>query len=82
MERGDAGHHAYFRKSRVIDQVKYDRVEIELGLIFKDELEKLIFKGLKGTGKKNEYIESIFDRKNDPYSVVEDVLNTYLVPPD
>jgi len=73
-------HRAFLRKSRAIDQVKFHRVEQELGLIFKDELEKLIFKGLKGTGKKKEYIESIINRKNDPYSVVEDVLNTYLVP--
>jgi LAO/AO transport system kinase len=75
-----AEHQVFLRKSRAIDKVKYDRVELELGLIFKDELEKLIFKGLKGTGKKKEYIESIINRKNDPYSVVEDVLNTYLVP--
>jgi len=45
----------------------------------KDELQKLIFKGLKGTGKKREYIEKIVERKNDPYSVVEEVLNIYLV---
>jgi len=51
-----------------------------LGLIFKDELQKLIFKGLKGTGKKRKYIKSIIDRKNDPYSVVEEVLNVYLNP--
>ncbi len=75
-----AEHQAFLQKSRAIDKVKYDRVELEIGLIFKDELEKLIFKGLKGTGKKKEYIESIINRKNDPYSVVEDVLNTYLVP--
>jgi LAO/AO transport system kinase len=75
-----AEHQRFLTKSKAIYQVKFDRVEQELGLIFKDELEKLIFKGLKGTGKKKEYIESIMKRKNDPYSVVEDVLNTYLVP--
>ena len=75
-----AEHQAFLRKSKAIYQVEFDRVEQELGLIFKDELEKLIFKGLKGTRKKKEYIESIINRKNDPYSVVEDVLNTYLVP--
>jgi len=74
-----AEHQAYLRKTREIDRVRYDRVEQELGLIFKDELQKLIFKGLKGTGKKREYIEKIVERKNDPYSVVEEVLNIYLV---
>jgi len=68
------------RKTRAIDQVKYNRVEQELGLIFKDELQKIIFKGLKGTGKKREYIDSIIEQRNDPYSVVEEVLNTYLLP--
>jgi len=45
---------------------------------FKDELQRLIFKGLRGTGKKRKYINSIIEGKNDPYSVVEEILNTYL----
>jgi len=68
------------KDSGAIDKVNFERVEQELGLIFKDELQKLIFKGLKGTGKKRKYIKSIIDRKNDPYSVVEEVLNVYLNP--
>ena len=75
-----AEHQAYLRKSEVMDQVKYDRVEQELGLIFKDELQKIIFRGLRGTGKKREYIESIIEQQNDPYSVVKEVLNNYLIP--
>jgi len=74
-----AEHQAYLRKSKAIDKLKYNRVEHELGLIFKDELQKVIFKGLKGTGKKREYIESIMEQQNDPYSVVEEVLSTYLL---
>ena len=73
-------HHEYLQKTKVIDQIKFERVEQELGLIFKDELQKLIFKGLKGTGKKKKYINSIIEARADPYSVVEEVLNTYLVP--
>jgi len=75
-----AEHQAYLRKTKAIERVIYNRVEQELGLIFKDELQKIIFKGLKGTGKKREYIESIIEQRNDPYSVVEEVLNTYLLP--
>ena len=73
-------HQAYLTKSRAIDRIKYNRVEQELGLTFKDELQKVIFKGLKGTGKKRGYIEAIIQQKNDPYSVVEEVLRTYLLP--
>ena len=72
-------HQTFLGKNKAIDQIKFDRVEHELGLIFKDELEKLVFKGLRGTGKKKEYIESIISGKRDPYSVVEEVLNTCLV---
>ena len=73
-------HQEYLKESKAIDRVKYERVEQELELVFKDELQKVIFKGLKGTGKKKKYIKDIIEGKNDPYSVVEDVLNTYLIP--
>jgi LAO/AO transport system kinase len=72
-------HQEYLHTTRSIDQVKFERVEEELGLVFKDELQRLIFKGLRGTGKKRKYINSIIEGKNDPYSVVEEILNTYLV---
>ncbi len=73
-------HQDHLQKTDRVDQVKFERVEHELGLIFKDELQKLIFKGLKGTGKKKKYINTIIQGKNDPYSVVEEVLRTYIGP--
>ena len=72
-------HQQYLHTSRKIETVKYERVEQELGLIFKDELQKLIFQGLKGTGKKKDYINSILEQKNDPYSVVNEVLTTHIL---
>jgi LAO/AO transport system kinase len=71
-------HHAYLHESRAIEQAHFKRVEQELGLIFKDEVEKLVFKGLKGTGKRRDYIQAILDGKNDPYSVVDEVLRTFV----
>ena len=53
-------------------------MEQELGLVFKDEVQKFIFRGLKGTGKKRQYIRAILEGKTDPYSVVEEVLRTFL----
>jgi LAO/AO transport system kinase len=72
-------HQDYLRESKAIDHVKFQRIEQELRIIFQEELQHLVFKGLKGTGKKKEYIQSIMDRKNDPYSIVEEVFKTYLV---
>lgn len=71
-------HTTYLHQGATLDQVKARRAEQELALVFKDEVEKFIFKGLKGTGKKREYIQSILDRETDPYSVVEEVLGAFL----
>ncbi|MBK5100146.1 MAG: methylmalonyl Co-A mutase-associated GTPase MeaB [Desulfobacteraceae bacterium] len=73
-----AAHQDHLQKTKPINRVKYERIEQELDLIFKDELQKLIFKGLRGTGKKKKYIESIIGGQSDPYSVVEEVLTTYM----
>jgi hypothetical protein len=61
-----------------MERAAFQRVEQELGLIFRDELERVIFKGLKGTGKKKRYIRGIIDGKADPYTVIEEVLGTFL----
>lgn len=71
-------HQAYLHETREIDEVRNKRIEQELGLVFKDEVEKVIFAGIKGTGKKREYIEAIRAGKSDPYSVVKEVLSTFL----
>lgn len=71
-------HTKYLRQGGTLQLVKARRVEQELALVFKDEVEKFIFQGLKGTGKKKEYIRSILDGKTNPYAVVEEVLKTFL----
>ncbi len=79
LEKAIGEHQEYLKRTRTIDKLKVERVEQELGLVFKDELQKLVFRGLKGTGKKKEYIADIIKGKSDPYSVVEEVLNRYLI---
>jgi LAO/AO transport system kinase len=69
-----ADHQTLLRESRELERVQAARVEQELGLVLKDELERLVYKGLKGTGKKKAYITSILQGKADPYSVVEEVI--------
>jgi LAO/AO transport system kinase len=76
---GIVKHQEYLNTSSAIERVRFERVEQELGLIFKDELQNIIFKGLKGTGKKKKYVKSILEGKNDPYSVVEEILSSYLI---
>jgi putative protein kinase ArgK-like GTPase of G3E family len=71
-------HQAHLRDSKIMEEVQMKRIEQELSLIFKDQVEKLVFAGLKGTGKKRDYINTILAGGNDPYSVVEEVMGTYL----
>jgi len=70
-------HYEYLQKTDAIARVKFERAEQELGLVFKDKLEKQIFDGLKGTGKKNAYISGILQGTNDPYSIVDEVFETF-----
>jgi len=71
-------HQAYLGDNQSLAEIHARRIEQELGLIFKDEVEKFVFAGLKGTGKKREYIEAIMSGRSDPYSVVHEVLKTFL----
>lgn len=71
-------HQAYLHEGLVIDRIQAKRIEQELSLVFRDEVEKFIFKGLSGTGKKRQYIKEILEGSSDPYSVVEEVLSTFL----
>ena len=78
LVNGIIAHQDYLHNSDAMEQAAFQRVEQELGLIFRDELERVIFKGLKGTGKKRRYIRNIIDGKSDPYTVIDEILGTFL----
>ena len=78
LVEGILAHQNYLHNSDAMERVAFQRVEQELGLIFRDELERVIFKGLKGTGKKRRYIRNIIDGKSDPYTVIDEILGTFL----
>jgi LAO/AO transport system kinase len=71
-------HQAHINEGQRKNNIHSQRVEYELGLVFKNELERLVLKGLKGTGKKKQYIREILDGQTDPYSVIDDVLKNFL----
>ena len=78
LVEGIMAHQNYLHNSDAMERAAFQRVEQELGLIFRDELERVIFKGLKGTGKKRRYIRSIIEGKSDPYTVIEEILGNFL----
>jgi LAO/AO transport system kinase len=71
-------HREHLKKSKALEKLAFQRVEQELGLLFKEELERVIFKGLKGTGLKKRYIAGILAGKSDPYSVIEEVMGKFI----
>lgn len=71
-------HQDFLRQGLAFDDALSQRIEHELGLIFKDELERIVFRGLKGTGRKKKYIKEILEGKTDPYSVIEEILTAFV----
>jgi LAO/AO transport system kinase len=71
-------HQDLLRQGLAMDDAHSQRIEHELGLIFKDELERIVFRGLKGTGKKSRYIKEILEGATDPYSVIEEILTAFV----
>jgi LAO/AO transport system kinase len=74
LMKGIEAHQLYLREGRNEEKAQMKRIEHELGLIFKNEVERLVLARLKGTNKKRKYIQDIMMRENDPYSVIEEVL--------
>lgn len=73
--KGIEAHQLYLKEGRNEEKALAKRIEHELRLIFKNEVERLVLAGLKGTNKKRKYIKAIMMRENDPYSVIEEVLD-------
>jgi LAO/AO transport system kinase len=72
------GHHDHLHESAAIDAALTQRATHELGLVFKDELQRIVFRGIKGTGKRQAYIRQIVDGERDPYSIIDEVMEEYL----
>ncbi len=73
-----SAHREHLHQGEGMSQARSQRVEHELGMIFRDELERVVFRGLKGTGMKRRYIQEIVEGKTDPYSVIEEILSIFL----
>jgi LAO/AO transport system kinase len=67
-------HQLYLKEGRNGEKARAKRIEHELGLIFRNEVERMVLAGLRGTNKRRKYIKAIMMRESDPYSVIEEVL--------
>ena len=71
-------HHDHMHQSAAIDAALTERATHELGLIFRDELQRIVFRGIEGSGKRKAYIRQIVDGERDPYSIIDEVIDEYL----
>jgi len=78
LVRAILAHREHLERGEGMERARSQRVEHELGLIFRNELERIVFRGLKGTGMKKRYIQDIMDGRTDPYSVIEEILGIFV----
>jgi LAO/AO transport system kinase len=71
-------HQVYLRTGEGLSKFVFKRAEKEGAVLLKDEIERVIFHGLKGTGLRRKYLEKIASGEIDPYSAVEDVLRRFI----
>ncbi len=74
-------HQAHLRTGEGLYEFSFKRAEKEGSVLLKDEIERAIFRGLKGTGLRRKYLEKIAGGEMDPYSAVEDVMNRFIKDP-
>lgn len=74
LMKGIEAHQLYLKEGHNEEKALAKRIEHELGLIFRNEVQKLVLASLKGTNKRRKYIKAIMMRESDPYSVIEEVL--------
>ena len=71
-------HQTHLRKGEGLSKFLFQRAEREGSVLLKDEIERVIFHGLKGTGLRRKYLEKITHGEIDPYSAVEEVMERFM----
>ncbi|MCX5829058.1 MAG: methylmalonyl Co-A mutase-associated GTPase MeaB [Deltaproteobacteria bacterium] len=71
-------HQAWLRKAEGLKQYAFKKAEQESSVIIKDEIERVIFDQLRGTGLRRKYLEKIVAGEIDPYTAVEEVMTLFI----
>jgi LAO/AO transport system kinase len=73
-------HQAWFRKGDGLRQYAFQKAEKESSVILKDEIERVIFDHIRGTGLRRKYLDRIVAGEIDPYTAVEEVMSRFVNP--
>lgn len=72
-------HQDHLRKVVGLRKFAFQRAEKEGSVLIKDEIERVIFDHLKGTGLRRKYLDKIVDGEIDPYTAVEEVMSLFIM---
>jgi LAO/AO transport system kinase len=71
-------HQAHMRKGDGLKQYAFQKAEKEGSVIIKDEIERVIFDNIRGTGLRRKYLDKIVAGQIDPYTAVEEVMALFI----
>jgi LAO/AO transport system kinase len=71
-------HQTHLRRGDGLSKFALKKAEKEGSVLLKDEIERVIFHGLKGTGLRRKYLEKIMNGEIDPYTAVEEVMGRFI----
>jgi LAO/AO transport system kinase len=71
-------HQAHMRKGDGLEIFAFQKAEKESSVLIKDEIERVIFDNLRGTGIRRKYLEMITAGEIDPYTAVEEVMDLFV----
>jgi LAO/AO transport system kinase len=71
-------HQVHMRKGDGLEQYAFRKAEKEGSVIIKDEIERVIFDHIRGTGLRRNYLDRIVAGRIDPYTAVEEVMALFI----
>jgi len=71
-------HQAHMRKGDGLKQYAFQKAEKEGSVIIKDEIERVIFDHIRGTGLRRKYLDRIVAGEIDPYTAVDEVMTLFI----
>ena len=67
-------HRKYLEESGVLDERRRDRARSEMLEMIHDRISRHIEETISKTGEFSDYVEQVFERKTDPYTVVDSIV--------
>lgn len=71
-------HQAHIRRGEGLKKFAFQKAEKEGSVLIKDEIERVIFDHIRGTGLRRHYLEKIVAGEIDPYTAVEEVMSLFI----